>query len=141
MTGDERGEDGGEERRDEGTDGGRRELPEPPDPARVEDLRRRLRQERQARGGGSGGLPRLGARTQEEAGRRARDIGIYTIIPMMMLVGPAIGYLLGMGAERVFGGKPWPSLAGMLWGMLAAFRQVYLILKERGRKPRGHDPS
>ena len=53
---------------------------------------------------------------------------------MMMFVGPAIGYLVGLGAERVFGGKPWPSLAGMLWGLFAAFRQIYLILKRRGEK-------
>ncbi|MBM4130088.1 AtpZ/AtpI family protein [bacterium] len=114
-------------------DRGRRELPEPPDPARVDDLRRRLRSDRRDRARGTGGLPNA------ETGRRAREIGIYTIIPMMMIVGPAIGYLLGLGAERVFGGKPWPSLAGMLWGMLAAFRQVYLILKERGGKPRPRD--
>jgi F0F1-type ATP synthase assembly protein I len=127
MTGDERPQDAPP------GDGGRRELPESPDPARVEDLRRRLRQERRARS------PLPGGRSNEETGRRARDIGIYTIIPMMMLAGPAIGYLLGLGAERVFGARPWLSLAGMLWGMLAAFRQVYLILKERGRKPQKPD--
>lgn len=118
---------------------GRRELPEPPDPARVEELRRRLRSDRRERARGPAGIALPGVRSSEEAGRRARDIGIYTIIPMMMLAGPAIGYLLGLGAERVFGGKPWPSLAGMLWGMLAAFRQIYLILKERGRKPQEPD--
>lgn len=130
MTGDERPQDAPP------GDGSRRELPEPPDPARMEDLRRRLSQERRARGGGPAGFALPGSRKNEETGRRARDIGIYTIIPMMMLAGPAIGYLLGLGAERVFGAKPWLSLAGMLWGMLAAFRQIYLILKERGAKPR-----
>lgn len=120
-------------------DGSRRELPEPPDSARVEELRRRLRSDQRERARGRAGLTLPGARSSEEAGRRARDIGIYTIIPMMMIAGPAIGYLLGLGAERVFGGKPWPSLAGMLWGMLAAFRQIYLILKERGRKPQKPD--
>lgn len=119
----------------------RRELPAPPDPARLEDLRRRMRRDRAARSGAPGGLPLPGLRSPEEAGRRARDLGLYTIIPMMMLAGPAIGYLLGAGAERVFGGKPWPSLAGMLWGMLAAFRQVYLVLRQRGASTRpGQDP-
>lgn len=135
MTGDERPQDTPH------GDGGRRELPEPPDPARVDDLRRRLQRDRRERARGAGGLPLPGLKPGAETGRRAREIGIYTIIPMMMIVGPAIGYLLGLGAERVFGGKPWPSLAGMLWGMLAAFRQVYLILKERGEKPRPRDPS
>lgn len=129
MTGDERPPD----------DGSRRELPEPPDSTRVEALRRRLRRDQRERARGPAGLAQPGARTSQEVGSRARDIGIYTIIPMMMIAGPAIGYLLGLGAERVFGGKPWPSLAGMLWGMLAAFRQVYLILKDRGRKPQKPD--
>jgi F0F1-type ATP synthase assembly protein I len=112
----------------------RREPPEPPDLARVDALRRRLRKDQRA-GGGQAGFPVPGFRSQEEAGRRARDIGAYTIIPMMMLAGPAIGYLLGLGAERMFGGKPWLSLAGMLWGLFAAFRQIYLLLKRRAEKP------
>lgn len=115
--------------------GRRRDLPAPPDPARLDDLRRRVRRDRVERGGAPGGLPLPGMRTADEAGRRARDLGAYTIIPMMMVAGPAIGYLLGVGAERVLGGKPWPSLAGMLWGMLAAFRQIYLILRQRGAPP------
>jgi F0F1-type ATP synthase assembly protein I len=130
MTGDQRPQD------TPPGEGGRRELPEPPDPARVDDLRRRLQRDRRER---AGGLPLSGVKPSQDTGRRAREIGIYTIIPMMMIVGPALGYLLGLGVERVFGGKPWPSLAGMLWGMLAAFRQVYLILKERGEKPRRRD--
>jgi len=117
----------------------RREPPEPPDLARVEELRRRLRKDRRAGGGGPGGFPVPGIRSPEEAGRRARDIGAYTIIPMMMLAGPAIGYLLGLGAERMFGGKPWLSLAGMLWGLFAAFRQIYLLLKRREGDGRRHD--
>ncbi len=115
---------------------GRPDLPEPPDLARVHDLRRRLRADRRERAGQPAAFPLAGAHTAEEAGRRARDIGAYTIIPMMMFVGPAIGYLVGIGAERVFGGKPWWSLAGILWGLFAAFRQIYLLLKRRTDKPR-----
>lgn len=120
----------------DGRDGSRRELPEPPDLARVHELRHRLRTDRRERTGQPPAFPLAGASTEEEAGRRVRDIGAYTIIPMMMFVGPAIGYLLGIGIERVLGGKPWVSLAGILWGLFAAFRQIYLMLKRRGEKPR-----
>lgn len=119
-----------------GTPPSRREPPEAPDLARVDELRRRLRRDQKAGGGGPAGFPVPGLRSPEEAGRRARDIGAYTIIPMMMFAGPAIGYLLGLGAERLFGGKPWLSLAGMLWGLFAAFRQIYLLLKRRAEEPR-----
>ena len=114
----------------------RREPPAPPDLARVDDLRRRLRRDQRAGNGGPPGFPVPGLRSPEEAGRRVRDIGTFTIIPMMMLVGPAIGYLLGLGAERLFGARPWLSLAGMLWGLFAAFRQIYLLLKRRGEESR-----
>ena len=117
----------------------RRALPEPPDLARVDELRRRLRTDRRERDGGAAGVRLPGLRQQEEAGRRARDIGAYTIIPMMMFAGPAIGYLVGLGAERLFGAKPWLSLAGMLWGLFAAFRQIYLLLKRRDLKEKRHD--
>ena len=57
---------------------------------------------------------------------------------MMMFAGPAIGYLVGLGAERLFGAKPWLSLAGMLWGLFAAFRHL-LPLKRRTTKETRHD--
>jgi hypothetical protein len=116
-----------------------RPLPEPPDLARVAELRRRLRQDRREHSPKIPGLDVPGMRTPEEAGRRVRDIGVYTIIPMMMFVGPAIGYLVGLAVEKVLGGKPWPSLLGILWGLAAAFRQIYLILKRRAEKPDGRD--
>lgn len=131
-----------DDKRNDGRDGSRRELPQspelpqPPDLARVHELRHRLRADRRERSGRPPAFPLAGAPTEEEAGRRVRDIGAYTIIPMMMFVGPAIGYLLGIGVERVLGGKPWVSLAGILWGLFAAFRQIYLMLKRRGEKPR-----
>ena len=46
----------------------RREPPEPPDLARVDELRRRLRRDRRAGGGGPAGFPVPGLRSPEEAG-------------------------------------------------------------------------
>ena len=64
-------------------------------------------------------------------GKAARDIGMYTIIPMMMVVGPVIGYLLGHFLEGRLGGAPWLSVGGTLFGLVAAFRQIYLMLSRR----------
>ena len=55
---------------------------------------------------------------------------------MMMIAGPLVGYLLGKGLENLFGGQPWPSVAGMLFGLVAGFRQVYLLLVRKGRSER-----
>jgi F0F1-type ATP synthase assembly protein I len=103
-------------------------VPEPPDPGRVEDLRERMAEDQAERTG----RPRidLGGRK----GKQARDIGTFTIIPMMMIAGPLVGYLMGKGWENLFGGEPWPGVVGLLVGMVAAFRQVFLLLARRGRR-------
>lgn len=95
------------------------DLPEPPDPARVRELRARLDHDRGPR------------RPAPRGGRQARDIGAYTLIPMMMLAGPALGYGLGLLVERKLGGEPWVSVGGILFGLAAAFRQIFLLLARR----------
>jgi F0F1-type ATP synthase assembly protein I len=104
-------------------------VPEPPDLAKVRDLRERIERDRAERGG----TGRSGGR-----GKQARDIGTYTIIPMMMIAGPLVGYLLGKGVENMFGGEPWPGVIGMLFGMVAAFRQIFLLLADRAKRDRDH---
>ncbi len=69
-----------------------------------------------------------------DRGKQFRDIGIYTAIPMMMVVGPALGYWLGHLAEERWGHAPWLSAGGALFGLVAAFRQIWLILKRQGGK-------
>ncbi len=103
-------------------------VPEPPDMAKVNDLRERMNRDRSARAGAGRGILR------QDRSQQARDVGTYTIIPMMMIAGPLVGYLLGKGIENIFGGEPWPGVVGMLFGMVAAFRQVFLLLAERGKK-------
>ncbi len=66
-------------------------------------------------------------------GRQIRDIGSYTLIPMMMLVGPVLGFLIGKWVEKQWGYAPWPSTGGALFGLAAAVRQIYLILSQQNR--------
>lgn len=101
-------------------------VPEPPDPAKVDELRGRIEEDRASRRQGRRGL-------DSATGKQARDIGTYTIIPMMMIAGPLVGYLLGKGVENMFGGEPWPSVVGMLFGVVAGFRQVFLMLARKGK--------
>lgn len=105
-------------------------VPEPPDPGKVRDLRERMKEDRA--GGGRRGPRGYGS----DKAKQARDIGAYTIIPMMMVAGPVVGYLLGKGWENLFGGEPWPGVVGLLVGLVAAFRQIFILLAERSRKDR-----
>ena len=110
-------------------------FPERPDLARVEELREKIRADR-TEGGDYHRTP-LHDRLRKDQGKSARDIGNYTLIPMMMLAGPIMGYLVGHYAEGRLGGEPWLGVGGALFGLVAAFRQIILMLqKQSGPKDR-----
>lgn len=107
-------------------------FPERPDLARVNDLRSRMHRERvERRGAGRGKWLR---RFDEKAGKQARDVGTYTLIPSLMLAGPAVGYGLGWLVERYWGGKPYVGVCGILFGLVAAFHQIFLLLKKNAKR-------
>ena len=107
-------------------------VPEPPDLEKVRELRRRMDADRET---GARkvriGTDKRGVTIDDKTGRRARDIGLYTVIPMMLLAGPAIGFLMGMFIENRWGGAPWPTVIGALFGLAAAFRQIFLLLARK----------
>ena len=70
----------------------------------------------------------------DKKGKQYRDIGIFTVIPTMMVVGPALGWYLGCLAEKKWGHSPWPSAGGAILGLVAAVRQIWLILKRHGNR-------
>lgn len=108
-------------------------FPERPDLAKVKALRAKLRADKASRPDPH--RTRLHDRLGKDGGRAVRDIGNYTLIPMMMVVGPVMGYLVGHWAEGRFGGEPWFGVGGIVFGLAAAVRQIVIML---GRKS---DPS
>ena len=103
----------------------RLELPDPPDIGRVHRLRKQLRADRAA---GQAGKSRNFGKFDPATGKRIRDVGFYTLLPMVMIAGPLLGYFIGRLLEMKFGGEPWPVTIGVLVGLAAGFRQVYLML-------------
>jgi len=68
-----------------------------------------------------------------ESRRAMRDVGLYTSIPIMLGVGPAAGWWLGRLAQNRWGGEPWLEVGGVLFGLAAAIRQVYKVIKQGSR--------
>ena len=102
--------------------------PSLPDIKRVDDLRARLRSDKaSSKAGQESGLNR-------KVSKSAKDIGTYTLIPSLMVAGPVVGYFLGRGIEKYIGGEPWGAVVGMLFGIVAAFRQVFLLLAKKSEK-------
>jgi F0F1-type ATP synthase assembly protein I len=107
-------------------------FPERPDLKKVHELRGRMRSERAARK--AMGRNRLTARFDDKTGRQLRDMGAYTLIPMLMLAGPAVGYGLGWLVEKQWDIKPWGMVIGVLLGLAAGFQQIILLLKKNADK-------
>ena len=64
--------------------------------------------------------------------QQARDIGIYTMIPTMLVVGPVLGYFLGHWAGGRWGHVETYESIGLVLGLVASFRQIYLLFKQQG---------
>ncbi len=107
-------------------------FPERPDLKKVHDMRDRMRSERAARK--AMGRNRLTARFDDKTGRQLREMGSYTLIPMLMLAGPAVGYGLGWLVEKQWGGEPWGVVVGVLFGLAGGFQQIILLLKKNADK-------
>ncbi len=113
------------------TDGENDELevyPQAPDLERVRKLRSRMKAEKaEMNADGTGPDSRL----NQKLGKTAKDIGTYTLIPSLMVAGPVVGYFLGRLVEKFADITPWGAVVGMLLGVVAAFREVFLLLKRK----------
>ncbi|HPF70882.1 MAG TPA: AtpZ/AtpI family protein [Candidatus Krumholzibacteria bacterium] len=109
-------------------------FPERPDGAKLDALRQRVKQDQAGRKDPH--RTPLHDRLGKDAGKSARDIGNYTLIPMMMVAGPMIGFLAGHWIERRFGGEPWGGVVGVLFGLAAAVQQIIQMLGRKDGRPR-----
>ncbi|PID79037.1 hypothetical protein CSB20_12095 [bacterium DOLZORAL124_64_63] len=104
-------------------------FPERPDGKKLDALQDQLHRDRRIRRAGQNNT-RV-AKYTAKVGKSVRDIGTYTLIPAMMVAGPVVGYALGWLVEKKWGGAPWPGVVGLLFGLVAAFRQIFLILARK----------
>ncbi|HOX26814.1 MAG TPA: AtpZ/AtpI family protein [Candidatus Krumholzibacteria bacterium] len=72
-------------------------------------------------------------RPDDEKRRAMRDVGLYTTLPIIIGVGPALGWWLGHLAQKRWGGAPWLEVGGALFGLAAAARQVYKVVRQGSR--------
>ncbi len=105
------------------------DFPEPPDPRRIAEVREQLDREKARRS-----AERLATERRFSGrinGRMIQDVGAYTLIPAMLLAGPVVGYILGRFVESHWAIAPWGVVGGTMFGLVAAFRQIYLILARK----------
>ena len=66
--------------------------------------------------------------------------GLLTAIPIVLLVGPALGYLAGAWLDRRWSLDPWGTALGILLGLTASGRTTaQLIRQARDAQSNSHD--
>lgn len=68
------------------------------------------------------------ARMSKERARLARQVGVLTAIPFVLLAGPAVGYLAGDWLDRRFGTAPIFLIVLLVVGFAAAGRETYKLI-------------
>jgi len=62
--------------------------------------------------------------------KQIKQLGILTTIPIILLVGPVIGFLLGGWIDRKSHIYPWFTIIFVTLGFVASGREVVRLLKE-----------
>jgi F0F1-type ATP synthase assembly protein I len=59
-----------------------------------------------------------------------------TAIPIVLLIGPALGYYLGTAADRRWAWGPWGMVVGIALGLAASFRVTLQMIRRSGEMDR-----
>jgi F0F1-type ATP synthase assembly protein I len=58
-----------------------------------------------------------------------RQAGIYTVIPLILAVGPIIGYFIGNFLDRKLHTAPYLMILFIIFGFVASGKEVYNLVK------------
>ena len=70
----------------------------------------------------------------EKNNRFIRQVGLLSTIPVMLLSGPLIGFLIGDYIDKRFGTTPWFMIVCLTLGIVASIRQTINIIRKAGKK-------
>jgi len=58
-----------------------------------------------------------------------RQAGIYTVIPLILAVGPIIGYFIGNFLDKKLHTSPYLMILFIIFGFIASGKEVYNLVK------------
>ncbi len=70
---------------------------------------------------------------EENKYRLLRQLGLLTTIPVVLLSGPAVGYLIGNYLDKRLGTGPWLMVFFLVIGFVASIRQTITIITRAGQ--------
>lgn len=69
-------------------------------------------------------------RQKKEMFQLVRQVGIMTTIPMILVSGPIVGYLVGLWIDQKFGVDPYGKIVLMVLGFMASARETYRMIQD-----------
>jgi len=63
-----------------------------------------------------------------------RQIGFLTLIPIIMVVAPLLGYFLGSFLDEKLGTGPYLMIVFIVFGFVAAGKEVYELIKRSAKE-------
>lgn len=70
---------------------------------------------------------------EENKYRFARQLGLLTTIPLVLLSGPVIGFFIGDYLDKRFNTYPWLTFFFLMVGFIASIRQTIKIITMVGQ--------
>lgn len=67
---------------------------------------------------------------KKETREMFRDLGFYSSLGFSVALSISIGFALGLFLDRKFDTAPWLMLVGLILGIAAAYRNIWLAVKK-----------
>ncbi len=64
------------------------------------------------------------------AGKYVRQVGLLGTIPILLAVGPVIGFLIGRWLDKKLHTDPYLMIAFLIFGFIASGKEVWKIIKQ-----------
>lgn len=61
---------------------------------------------------------------------QVKQIGALTAVPIILVLGPLVGYFFGDWVDRRFQWYPWATISFLILGFVAAGREIFRLLKQ-----------
>lgn len=64
------------------------------------------------------------------AGKYIRQVGLLGTVPILLAVGPVIGFLIGRWLDRKLNTEPYLMIVFLIFGFIASGKEVWKIIKQ-----------
>ncbi len=75
-------------------------------------------------------------RPRKRKGRNEfRQLGLLSTIPILLAVGPLVGFFIGRWLDSKFGTAPFLLIVFLIFGFIASGREIYKLVKRAEEEP------